>query len=148
MPNRNIIALNAAAQHLIDSQEGYHKGAKLAVNEAAKEAGQLSDRFRRRAFERQALIRDIQTQIRRYGEFPAKHGVDDGEVRRDFEVFSKLFEKDETAALSAIDKGEADLAETITDLLRNYSRLSQSTKRLLRKAYKDAKSRQRLSGLH
>ncbi len=148
MSNKNVIALNAAAQHLIDSREGYHKGAKLAVNETAQQASELSDRFRRRAAERQALIRDIQTQIRLYGEFPTKYGADNGEVRRDFEAFSKLFEKDETAALSAIDKGEADLAETITDLLRNYSRLSQSTKRLLRKVYKDAKSRQRLGGLH
>lgn len=148
MSNRNIIALNAVAKNLIDSREGYNKGAKLAINESANDTKELSDRFRRRAAERQALILDIQNQIRSYGELPAYEGMDDGEVRRDFEVFSKLFEKDETAALSAIDKGEADLAETITDLLRNYSRLSQSTKRLLRKAYKDAKSRQRLSGLH
>ena len=148
MSNRNIIALNAAAQNLIDSREAYNEGAKLAVNKSATEVIALSDRFRKRAAERQALILDIQNQIRSYGEFPTQDSSDVGEVRRDFEVFSKLFEKDETAALSAIDKGEADLAETITDLLRNYSRLSQSTKRLLRQAYKDAKSRQRLSALH
>jgi len=144
MPNRNIIALNTVAQNLINSQEGYDEGAKLAVNDA----NELSDRFRRRAADRQALILDIQNQIRTYGEQPEREGLANGDVQRDFEVFSKLFEKDETAALSAIDKGEADLAKTITELLRNYSRLSQSTKRLLRQAYKDAKSRQRLSGLH
>ena len=52
------------------------------------------------------------------------------------------------AAYEHLAKGEEDLAETITVLLKNYSRLTQSTKRLLRQAYKDAKSRQRLSGLH
>jgi len=148
MPNRNIIALNTAAQSLINSREGYDEGAKLAVHETANDTKELSERFRKRAAERQALIFDIQNQIRSYGEYPANEGLNDGEVQRDFETFSKLFEKDETAALSAIDKGEADLAKTITCLLKNYSRLSQSTKRLLRQVYKDAKSRQRLSGLH
>lgn len=148
MTNRNIIALQTVEQNLIDSREGYNESAKLAGNDIAKDAKALSDRFRRRAAERQALIADIQNQIRIYGEHPANEGVADGQVQHDFDVFSKLFEKDETAALSAIDKGETDLAKTITELLKNYSRLSQSTKRLLRQAYKDAKSRQRLGQLH
>ena len=154
MPNRNIVVLNTIAKNLIDSQEGYEQGAKLTHGQAQADttlpakSQDLSARFQKRAAERQALIRDIQNQIRTYGERPAEDGMDDGEVRRDFKTFSKLFSKDETSALSAIDKGEEDLAETITALLKNYSRLTQSTKRLLRQAYKDAKSRQRLSGLH
>lgn len=162
MSNRNIVVLNTIAKNLIDSREGYERGAKLAANDASlnrklntqqeksspSKAKELSARFHKRAAERQALIEDIQTQIRNYGERPSDDGMDDGDVRRDFETFSKLFEKDETSALSAIDQGEEDLAKTITALLNNYSRLTQSTKRLLRQAYKDAKSRQRLSGLH
>lgn len=160
MSNRNIVVLNTIAKNLIDSREGYERGAKLAANDASLDktsnapqdtaspakARELSARFHKRAAERQALIEDIQNQIRIYGELPPDEGMDNGEVRRDFKTFSKLFTKDETSALSAIDKGEEDLAETITTLLKNYSRLTQSTKRLLRQAYKDAKSRQRLSG--
>ena len=162
MSNRNIDVLNTIAKNLIDSREGYERGAKLAANDAGvykksnapqetasqAKASELSARFQKRAAERQALIDDIQNQIRTYGELPSDEGMDDGDVRRDFKIFSKLFSKDETSALSAIDKGEEDLAETITALLNNYSRLTQSTKRLLRQAYKDAKSRQRLCGLH
>lgn len=150
MTDRNILALNKAAQSLIDSQQGYQSGAVIANDHLLKdhpkraEAGiALSSRFRRRAAERRALIRDIQNQVRAYGELPAEPGGQ-SEVQRDFEQFSGLFDDDQQAALSAIDKGEEDLAGDIRGLLKEYSRLSQSTKRLLRQAYKDAKSRQRL----
>jgi len=152
MTDRNIQALNKAAESLIDSQHGYQSGASVANDHTARDGPHspsdgrtLSGRFARRAVRRRALIRDIQQQIRAYGEMPTEHGTEDSNVQRDFALFEGLISKDETAALSAIDKGEEDLAQTIRGLLGEYSRLSQSTKRLLRKAYRDAISRQKLA---
>lgn len=152
MSNRNIEALTHITDSLVDSQRGYQSGAAIANDHALgdhpkRPSGNmdLSSRFQKRAKRRRALIAEFRNQIRAYGEHPAATGGNGGAVEQDFKDFAALFNKDEAAALSAIDKGEESLAAEIEFLLREYSRLSQSTKRLLRQAYNDAKSRQRLA---
>lgn len=138
MNNSNIEVTNDVLKSLIDSQKGYEKAIEIVNHQ------QLSDRFRKRAIERSALVGNFQLHVRSLGGEPATDGTMSGTAHRSFMSFMSIFQNDAKAALTAIDDGEEALADGIKDKLGDEG-LTPDTRRLLETALESARDGERFA---
>lgn len=132
MTNQNIKTLNSVTKTLIDSCKGYETCADVSDENYA-----LHAEFSRRHNERNQLVSEFQNQVRQLGGEPEDSGSMTGAVHRGFTQFSSMFRDNESAAISALDDGEAYLAEKIEDKLEGGA-FDPLTESLLRKAHNSA----------
>ena len=130
---KQIDALNDIARVLIDSRKGYEKAYEMADDNYA-----LKPQFLHRAQERSRLVDRFQAQVRTLGGEPQTDGSMLGDAHRGWMQFSSLFQKDEKAALEAIDDGEDYLAEQAGQRLQRDD-IHGETRALLTQAYQSAR---------
>lgn len=137
--HKNIDTLNDVTKTLIDSQKGYQTAYEITEENYA-----LRSDFMRRASNRSKLITEFQEKVRRLGGEPQESGGITGAAHRGWTNFSSMFQKDEKAALSAIDDGEEHLADEIEKKLKS-DELDAETQALLRKAHMSAADGERFA---
>jgi len=132
--SKQIDALNDITKVLIDSKKGYEKAYEMADDNYA-----LKPQFLHRAQERGKLIDRFQAQVRSFGGEPQENGGMLGSAHRGWMQFTSLFEKDEKAALQAIDDGEDYLAEQVEERLKRDD-IHGETRSLLNQAHQSARN--------
>ena len=126
-----IEELNDLTKLMIDSFKGY----KEAIDQA-DDSFALKTEFADRAERRSVYIAEIQDYVRQLGGEPEVEGTARGAVHRGWVKFSNMFRDDEEGAVSAVENGEAYLAESIEDVLEDDD-VDAQAKSLLRKAHAD-----------
>lgn len=132
--NKQIDALNDITKVLIDSKQGYEKAYEMVDDNFS-----LKPQFLHRAQERGQLIDRFQSQVRTLGGEPQKDGGVLGEAHRGWMQFTSLFQKDQKAALEAIDDGEDYLAEQVEQRLKRDD-IHGEVRTLLTKAHQSARN--------
>ena len=141
MSNPNIDVLNDVTTTLIDSQKGYKK-----VSEIASDSYALRGKFMERETERNALIAAFQQRVSDLGGEPTTSGGIGGAMHRAWTDFTTLFQKDEKAALEAVDDGEDHLADKIESKMKTEG-LDTATIELLGRALTSAREGERFADL-
>lgn len=126
-----IEELNDVTQLMIDSFRGY----KEAIDQS-DDSFALQNEFKERAERRSVYIAEIQDYVRSLGGEPAVDGTARGAVHRGWVKFSNMFRDDEEGAVSAVENGEAYLAECIEDCLEDDD-IDANARTLLAKAHAD-----------
>ncbi|WP_375208654.1 PA2169 family four-helix-bundle protein [Hyphomonas jannaschiana] len=129
---KQIEALNDIAKVLIDSKKGYEKAYEMVDDNFA-----LKPQFLHRAQERGQLVEQFQSQVRHLGGEPQTDGGMLGDAHRGWMQFTSLFQKDQKAALEAIDDGEEYLAEQAEERLQRDD-IHGEVRTLLTQAYHSA----------
>ena len=135
-----IEELNDLTKLMIDSFKGY----KEAIDQA-DDSFALKNEFADRAERRSVYIAEVQDYIRKLGGEPEVEGTARGAVHRGWVKFSNLFRDDEEGAVSAVQNGEAFLAEKIEDVLEDDD-VDAQAKALLRKAHADVAAGRNFAG--
>ena len=107
MDNKDQIStLNTLIATTVDSITGYEDSAKNVENERFREI------FRSRADERQQVVQDLRTEVRRLGGDPEESGSFMGKAHQRFEdLKAAITGRDEKAIINEVERGEDYLKE-------------------------------------
>ena len=101
-----ITTLNELIETTLDSVNGYEDSAKNIENERLRET------FRQRADERQKVVEDLRSEVRRLGGDPEDGGSFLGKAHQRFEdLKSAITGQDEKAIINEVERGEDYLKE-------------------------------------
>ena len=104
--NEAISTLNTLIATTIDSITGYEDSAKNIDNERLREI------FRQRADERQRVVEDLRSEVRRLGGDPEDSGSFLGKAHQRFEdLKAAISGRDEKAIINEVERGEDYLKE-------------------------------------
>ena len=104
--NETITTLNTLIATTIDSVTGYEDSAKNIENERFREI------FRGRADERQQVVEELRSEVRRLGGDPEESGSFLGKAHQRFEDLKAVVTgRDEQAIINEVERGEDYLKE-------------------------------------
>ena len=112
--NETISALNTLIATTIDSVTGYEDSATNIENERFREI------FRSRADERQKVVEELRTEVRRLGGDPEEGGSFLGKAHQRFEdLKAAVTGRDEKAIINEVERGEDYLKEKFETALNS-----------------------------
>ena len=132
--NETITTLNTLIATTIDSVTGYEDSAKNIENERFREI------FRGRADERQQVVEELRSEVRRLGGDPEESGSFLGKAHQRFEDLKAVVTgRDEQAIINEVERGEDHIKHKFEDALKD-AELSPQTRALVEEAYISVKA--------
>jgi uncharacterized protein (TIGR02284 family) len=129
-----IGTLNTLIATTIDSITGYENSAKDIENQ------RFGEIFRQRADERQKVVEDLRSEVRRLGGDPEDGGSFLGKAHQRFEdLKSAITGKDEKAIIDEVERGEDYLKEKFETAL-NSDTLSGESRSVVERCYQSVRS--------
>jgi uncharacterized protein (TIGR02284 family) len=129
-----ISTLNSLIATTVDSINGYEDSAKNIDNERFREI------FRQRANERQQVVEDLRTEVRRLGGDPEEGGSFLGKAHQRFEdLKAAVTGRDEKAIINEVERGEDYLKEKFETALDSGS-LSGETRAAVERCYQSVRA--------
>jgi uncharacterized protein (TIGR02284 family) len=129
-----IAALNALIATTIDSITGYEDSATNIDNERLREI------FRSRADERQRIVEDLRTEVRRLGGDPEESGSFLGKAHQRFEdLKAAITGRDEKAIINEVERGEDHIKGKFEAAL-NSDHLSGEARAVVERAYQSVRA--------
>jgi uncharacterized protein (TIGR02284 family) len=129
-----ISTLNTLIATTIDSITGYEDAA------AQSEAGRFQQLFRDRANERQQIVEDLRSEVRRLGGNPEDDGSFMGKTHQRFlDLKAAITGRDEKAIINEVERGEDYLKEKFETAL-NSEDLSGECRAVVERAYQSVRS--------
>lgn len=131
----NTRALNSLIATTLDSVDGYRKAAEEAGNH------QFAEMFRTRANEREALVREMQTQVRALGGNPEDDGTILASAHRAFLGLRDAItgKRDDTAIIAEVERGE-DHIKAKFDAAMNDDDLTGDARMVVSRAYESVRA--------
>lgn len=135
MDNQDQIStLNELIETTIDSITGYEDSAKNVDNERFRQI------FRQRADERQRVVEDLRSEVRRLGGNPEEGGTFLGKAHQRFEdLKAAVTGRDEKAIINEVERGEDYLKEKFERAIES-GKLSGETRSAVERAYQSVRS--------
>ena len=131
--SESISTLNTLIATTIDSVTGYEDSAKNIHDERLREA------FRSRADERQQVVEDLRSEVRRLGGDPEEGGSFMGKAHQRFEdLKAAITGRDEKAIINEVERGEDYLKEKWQAALQS-GNLHGETHDLVERCYQSVK---------
>jgi uncharacterized protein (TIGR02284 family) len=128
-----ISTLNTLITTLIDSINGYEDAA------ANSEAGRFQQMFRERAGERQRVVQDLRSEVRRLGGEPEEGGSFMGKTHQRFlDLKAAITGRDEKAIINEVERGEDYLKEKFETALDS-GNLSGESRAAVERCYKSVR---------
>lgn len=128
-----ISTLNTLIATTIDSVTGYENSAKDIDNQ------RFAELFRQRADERQKVVEQLRSEVRRLGGDPEESGSFLGKTHQRFEdLKSAITGKDEKSIINEVERGEDYLKEKFETAL-NDGNLSGETRSVVEQAYQSVR---------
>src|SRR5689334_22411962 len=132
--SETISMLNTLIATTIDSVTGYEESAQNIDNERFREI------FRQRANERQQIVEDLRSEVRRLGGNPEDDGTFMGKAHQRFEdLKAAITGRDEKAIINEVERGEDYLKEKWQAALQS-GNLDGETHDLVERLYQQVKS--------
>lgn len=129
-----ISTLNTLIATTIDSITGYENSAKDIHNQ------RFAEMFRERANERQRVVEDLRSEVRRLGGKPEDDGSFMGKTHQRFEdLKAAITGKDEKAIIDEVERGEDYLKEKFESAL-NSDTLSGEARSVVERCYQSVRS--------
>lgn len=129
-----ISVLNTLIATTIDSINGYEESATNVDNERLRET------FRKRANERQQVVQDLRSEVRRLGGEPEEGGTFLGKAHQRFEdLKAAVTGRDEKAIINEVERGEDYIKEKFEAAL-NSEHLTGESRAVLERAYQSVRS--------
>jgi uncharacterized protein (TIGR02284 family) len=129
-----ISTLNTLIATTIDSITGYENSAKDIDNE------RFAEIFRQRANERQQVVEDLRSEVRRLGGNPEDDGSFLGKTHQRFEdLKAAITGQDEKAIINEVERGEDYLKEKFETAL-NSDTLSGESRSVVERCYQSVRS--------
>jgi uncharacterized protein (TIGR02284 family) len=129
-----ISTLNGLIETTIDSITGYEDSAANIDNERFRQI------FRERADERQRVVEDLRSEVRRLGGNPEESGSFLGKAHQRFEdLKAAVTGRDEKAIINEVERGEDYLKEKFETAL-NSGNLSGDSRSVVERAYQSVRS--------
>ena len=129
-----ISTLNTLIGTLIDSVNGYEDAASNS------EAGRFQQMFRERAGERQRVVEDLRSEVRRLGGNPEDDGSFMGKTHQRFlDLKAAVTGRDEKSIIDEVERGEDYLKEKFETAL-NDGTLSGESRAAVERAYQSVRS--------
>jgi uncharacterized protein (TIGR02284 family) len=129
-----ISTLNTLIATTIDSINGYEDAASHS------EAGRFQQMFRERANERQRVVEDLRTEVRRLGGEPEDSGSFLGKTHQAFfGLKAAITGRDEQAIINEVERGEDYIKEKFETALDSGD-LSSETRAIVERCYQSVKS--------
>ena len=129
-----ISTLNTLIATTIDSITGYENSAKDIDNQ------RFAEIFRQRANERQQVVQDLRSEVRRLGGNPEDDGSLLGKTHQRFEdLKAAITGKDEQAIINEVERGEDYLKEKFETAL-NSDTLSGESRSVVERSYQSVRS--------
>ena len=131
--NETITTLNTLIATTIDSVTGYEDSAKNIENERFREI------FRGRADERQQVVEELRSEVRRLGGDPEESGSFLGKAHQRFEDLKAVVTgRDEQAIINEVERGEDYLKEKFETAL-NSDELSGETRAAVERVFQSVR---------
>jgi len=132
--SEEISALNTLIATTIDSITGYENSAKDVDSERFREM------FRQRADERQRVVEELRSEVRRLGGNPEDDGSFMGKTHQRFEdLKSAITGRDDKAIINEVERGEDYLKEKFETAL-NSDALSGDSRAVVERCYQSVRS--------
>jgi len=132
--SEEISTLNTLIATTIDSITGYENSAKDIDNQ------RFAEIFRQRANERQRVVEDLRSQVRRLGGDPEDSGSFLGKTHQRFEdLKAAITGQDEKAVINEVERGEDYLKEKFEAAL-NSDTLSGEARSVVERCYQSVRS--------
>ena len=132
--SEEISTLNTLIATTIDSVTGYENSAKDIENE------RFAEIFRQRANERQQVVEDLRSEVRRLGGDPEDSGSFMGKTHQRFEdLKAAITGQDEQAIINEVERGEDYLKEKYETAL-NSDALSGESRSVVERCYQSVRS--------
>ena len=129
-----ISTLNTLLATLIDSINGYEDAA------ANSDGGRFQQMFRERASERQRVVEDLRSEVRRLGGDPEDSGSFMGKTHQRFlDLKAAVTGRDDKAIINEVERGEDYLKEKFETALSSGD-LSGETRAAVERAYQSVRS--------
>lgn len=129
-----ISTLNTLIATTIDSVTGYENSAKDIENQ------RFAEIFRQRANERQRVVEDLRSEVRRLGGNPEDDGSFMGKTHQRFEdLKAAITGQDEKAIINEVERGEDYLKEKFEAAL-NSDALSGDSRAVVERCYQSVRS--------
>jgi uncharacterized protein (TIGR02284 family) len=129
-----ISLLNTLIATTVDSITGYEDSATNVDNERLREI------FRQRANERQQVVQDIRSEVRRLGGEPEEGGTFLGKAHQRFEdLKAAITGRDEKAIVNEVERGEDYIKEKFESALSSQE-LTAESRAVLERAYQSVRS--------
>jgi uncharacterized protein (TIGR02284 family) len=129
-----ISTLNTLIATVIDSITGYEDAASNS------EAGRFQQMFRERASERQRVVEDLRSEVRRLGGNPEDNGSFMGKTHQRFlDLKAAITGRDEQAIINEVERGEDYLKEKFETAL-NSGELSGESRAIVERCYQSVRS--------
>ena len=129
-----ISTLNTLIATTIDSITGYEDAA------ANSEAGRFQEMFRDRATERQRVVEELRSEVRRLGGNPEDDGSFMGKTHQRFlDLKAAVTGRDEQAIINEVERGEDYLKEKFETALSSGT-LSGDSRAVVERAYQSVRS--------
>jgi uncharacterized protein (TIGR02284 family) len=129
-----ISTLNTLISTLIDSVTGYEDAASNS------DAGRFQQMFRERAGERQRVVEDLRSEVRRLGGNPEDDGSFMGKTHQRFlDLKAAITGRDEKSIIDEVERGEDYLKEKFETAL-NSGTLSGESRAAVERAYQSVRS--------
>ena len=129
-----ISTLNTLIGTMIDSVNGYEDAASNS------EAGRFQQMFRERAGERQRVVEDLRSEVRRLGGNPEDDGSFMGKTHQRFlDLKAAVTGRDEKSIIDEVERGEDYLKEKFETAL-NDGTLSGESRAAVERAYQSVRS--------
>src|SRR5678815_2690765 len=129
-----ITTLNTLTATLIDSITGYEDAASNS------EAGRFQEMFRERATERNRVVEDLRSEVRRLGGNPEDDGSFLGKTHQRFEdLKSAITGGDDQSIINEVERGEDYLKEKFETAL-NAGTLSGESRSVVERCYQSVRS--------
>jgi uncharacterized protein (TIGR02284 family) len=131
--SEDISTLNTLIATTIDSITGYEDAA------ANSESGRFQDVFRQRATERQRVVEDLRSEVRRLGGNPEDDGSLMGKTHQRFlDLKAAITGRDEQAIINEVERGEDYLKEKWETAL-NSDALTGETRAAVERCYQSVR---------
>jgi uncharacterized protein (TIGR02284 family) len=132
--SNEISVLNTLIATTIDSITGYEDSATNVDNERLREV------FRQRANERQQVVQDLRSEVRRLGGEPEEGGTFLGKAHQRFEdLKAAVTGRDEKAIINEVERGEDYIKEKFETAL-NSEQLTGECRDAVERAYQSVRS--------
>ena len=132
--SEEISTLNTLIATTIDSITGYENSAKDIDNQ------RFAEIFRQRASERQRVVEELRSEVRRLGGDPEDSGSFMGKTHQRFEdLKSAITGQDEKAIINEVERGEDYLKEKFEAALNSDS-LSGESRSIVERCYQSVRS--------
>ena len=132
--NDQISTLNTLIATTIDSVTGYEESAKNVDNERLRQI------FRERADERQRVVEELRSEVRRLGGDPEDSGSFLGKTHQRFEdLKAAITGRDEKAIINEVERGEDYLKEKFETALEG-GELTGEARQVVERAYQSVRS--------